>query len=187
MINWIDRVVLGALVRWLWPQYNRPKQGYITNRTLLRQYFFWQKIWRRNGRVPWPVHHTSTVRVPEKITKGAWCDPGDSPGIYINAANGIVFGSNIEIGPNTCIMSVNHDLQNYLQGVPVRPIHIGNNVWIGANVSILPGVHIGHNVVIGAGSVVTKDIPDNSVAAGVPCRVIRLKPPYTGPQPINNA
>lgn len=50
---------------------------------------------------------------------------------------------------------------------------IGDNVWIGGNTVVVPGVHIGSNVVIGAGSVVTKDIPDWSVAAGNPCRVIR--------------
>jgi len=58
----------------------------------------------------------------------------------------------------------------YEYGIEVT---IGNNVWIGGNTVILPGVHIGDNVVVGAGSVVTKDIPDWSFAAGNPCRVIR--------------
>ena len=53
------------------------------------------------------------------------------------------------------------------------PITVGDNVWIGANVSVLPGVSIGSNTIIGAGSVVNKDIPDGVIAAGVPCRVIR--------------
>ena len=53
------------------------------------------------------------------------------------------------------------------------PVTIGNNVWIGANVSIMPGVTIGDNTVIGAGSVVTRDIPANVVAMGTPCRVVR--------------
>uniref|UniRef100_UPI00301C5769 DapH/DapD/GlmU-related protein n=3 Tax=Bacteria TaxID=2 RepID=UPI00301C5769 len=53
------------------------------------------------------------------------------------------------------------------------PIHIGDNVWIGANSVVLPGVKIGENSVIGAGSVVTKDIPSNVVAVGNPCRVLR--------------
>lgn len=54
-----------------------------------------------------------------------------------------------------------------------RPIKVGNNVWIGGNVVVLPGVTIGDNVVIGAGSVVNKDIPSNSVAVGNPCKVIK--------------
>ena len=53
------------------------------------------------------------------------------------------------------------------------PITVGDNVWIGANVSVLPGVSIGSDTIIGAGSVVNKDIPDGVIAAGVPCRVIR--------------
>lgn len=54
-----------------------------------------------------------------------------------------------------------------------KPVYIGNNCWFGASVTVCPGVTIGDNCVIGAGSVVTRDIPANSFAAGVPCRVIR--------------
>ena len=54
-----------------------------------------------------------------------------------------------------------------------EPVVIGDDVWIGGNVTVLPGVHIGNNVVIGAGSVVTRDIPGNSLALGVPARVVR--------------
>ncbi len=54
-----------------------------------------------------------------------------------------------------------------------KPITIGNNVWFGGNVAVMPGVTIGDNCTIAAGSIVTKDIPDNSLAAGVPCKVIR--------------
>ena len=54
-----------------------------------------------------------------------------------------------------------------------KPVHIGNNCWFGASVTVCPGVTIGDNCVIGAGSVVTRDVPANSFAAGVPCRVIR--------------
>ena len=60
-----------------------------------------------------------------------------------------------------------------LQGVNPIGITIGENVWIGGNVVINPGVHIGNNVVIGSGSVVTKDIPDNVIAVGNPCKVVR--------------
>ena len=60
----------------------------------------------------------------------------------------------------------------------VGDIVVGNNVYIGTRTTILPGVHIGDNTIIGAGSVVTKDIPSNVVAAGVPCRVIRSRDEY---------
>ena len=54
-----------------------------------------------------------------------------------------------------------------------KPVNIGNDVWIGGNVTILPGVNIGNNVVIAAGAVVTKDVPDNSLIGGVPAKIIR--------------
>lgn len=80
------------------------------------------------------------------------------------------------IGPNVNIYAATHPLdverrnKNLEKGVPVT---IGNNVWIGGNTTILPGVTIGDNTTIGAGSVVTKNIPSNVVAAGNPCKVIK--------------
>ena len=85
-------------------------------------------------------------------------------------------GANAQIAPNVSIYTAGHpvhpDSRNsgYEYGIVIT---IGDNVWIGGNVCILPGVTIGDNVVIGAGSVVTKDIPDNVIAAGNPCRIIR--------------
>lgn len=85
-------------------------------------------------------------------------------------------GDNVMIGPNTLITTVGHPLtpagRRRHIGI-AKPVTIGNDVWIGGNVTILPGVTIGNNVVIGAGAVVTKDIPDNSLAIGVPARVVR--------------
>ena len=88
----------------------------------------------------------------------------------------VTIGENVLLAPNVSIYTAGHPVHpaarqsGYEYGIPVT---IGNNVWIGGNVVITPGVHIGDNVVIGAGSVVTKDIPANVVAAGNPCRVIR--------------
>ncbi|ANU46342.1 galactoside O-acetyltransferase [Enterocloster clostridioformis] len=88
----------------------------------------------------------------------------------------ITIGDNALFGPNVAIYTAGHPIHydsrnsGYEYGIPVT---IGNNVWIGGNCVILPGVKIGDNVVIGAGSVVTKDIPDNVCAAGNPCKVIR--------------
>ena len=81
------------------------------------------------------------------------------------------------LGPNVTIATAGHPILPELreQGYQYNaPVHIGKNCWLGAGVIIVPGVTIGDNVVIGAGSVVTKDIPDNVVAVGNPCRVLRL-------------
>lgn len=85
-------------------------------------------------------------------------------------------GDNCQLAPNVSIYTAGHpihpDTRNTLYEYGIE-VTIGDNVWVGGNVVICPGVHIGDNVVIGAGSVVTKDIPAWSVAAGNPCKVIR--------------
>ena len=88
----------------------------------------------------------------------------------------VIIGKNAQIAPNVSIYTAGHpvhpDARNsgYEYGISIS---IGDNVWIGGNTVIMPGIKIGNNVVIGAGSVVTKDIPDNVIAVGNPCRVIR--------------
>lgn len=88
----------------------------------------------------------------------------------------IFVGKNVLFGPNVTVSAGTHPIHPELRSKQAQyniPIHIGNNVWIGANSVILPGVNIGDNSVIGAGSVVTGDIPSNVVAVGNPCRVLR--------------
>lgn len=93
----------------------------------------------------------------------------------------VTFGDNVFVAPGCGFYTAGHpfDVDQRNAGLEyARPITVGNNVWIGGNVVVLPGVTIGHNCVIGAGSVVNRDIPDNSLAAGNPCKVIRsLKDP----------
>lgn len=88
----------------------------------------------------------------------------------------VTIGDYVMIGPNTLITTVNHPLppagrRRHLG--QARPVAIGRDVWIGGNCTILPGVTIGNNAVIAAGAVVTKDVPDNCVVAGVPARKIK--------------
>ena len=83
----------------------------------------------------------------------------------------VYIGDNVMIGPNTTITLSPKKRREHLG--QASEIRIGNDVWLGANVTILPGVSIGDNVVVGAGAVVTKDIPDNSLAVGVPARVMK--------------
>ena len=96
--------------------------------------------------------------------------------LVIHDVGRVTIGKNAQIAPNVAIYTAGHPIHpdsrnsGYEYGIPVT---IGDNVWIGGNVCVMPGVTIGSNVVIGAGSVVTRDIPDNVIAAGNPCRVIR--------------
>ena len=86
------------------------------------------------------------------------------------------FGDNVFIAPNCSFYTAGHplDVERRNKGLEYAyPITVGDNVWIGGNVTVCPGVTIGNNSVIGAGAVVTHDIPDNSLAFGVPARVAR--------------
>ena len=88
----------------------------------------------------------------------------------------VFIGDKVMFGPNVTIATANHPIDPGLRtrGLQYnKDVYIGENTWIGANVVIVPGVRIGNNVVIGAGSVVTKDIPDNVVAVGNPCHILR--------------
>ncbi len=135
----------------------------------------------------------------ERIVKDLF---GKSEGAFVNPPFYCDYGFHIEVGKNfyanynctildvakvrigdNCLLAPNVAI--YTAGHPVHPlsrnslyeygvdVSIGDNVWIGGNTVILPGVHIGSNTVIGAGSVVSKDIPDWVIAGGNPCRVIR--------------
>lgn len=88
----------------------------------------------------------------------------------------VTFGDNVFIAPGCGFYTAGHPLDVKQRNLGLEyayPIKIGNNVWIGAQCIILPGITIGDNTVIGAGSVVTKDIPANVVAVGNPCRIIK--------------
>ncbi|CAL2105134.1 Acetyltransferase [Tenacibaculum sp. 190524A02b] len=178
MIKYIDFLLFGWIVNLFYPQYYRPKYGYQRYYILVFHYLIPQKLFRLNPKVKWPVHFTSKVIAPKNITKGILCDPGDNLNNYIQANNGIILGSNIEFGPGVSIISANHDVSNLRNHVKGKPITIGNNVWIGANVTVLPEITIGDNVIIGANSLVNKDIPSNTIAVGNPCKVIKTKSPY---------
>lgn len=129
---------------------------------------------------------SSEVEKREKLMKAMFAKCGENcyiqPPFYANfnltvVDDGEVFiGDYVMIGPNVTIATAAHPVRPDLRrrGIQFnRPVHIGDNVWIGAGAIVLPGVTIGENSVIGAGSVVTKDIPANVVAVGNPCRVLR--------------
>lgn len=120
------------------------------------------------------------------IEPNFWCDYGynitvgehfyANHGLVILDAGGVTFGDNVFVAPSCGFHTSGHpiDAERRNEGLEYAyPIRVGNNVWIGASVQVMPGVTIGDNVVIGAGSIVTRDIPANSVAFGNPCRVVR--------------
>ena len=139
-----------------------------------------------------------------KIGDNVWietpffCDYGEhiyiDEGTFINVNaifldnNIINIGKNGLIGPGVQLLTASHPLsarerlitsnENLKTSYKTfsKPIHIGDNVWIGGNTVVLPGITIGNNVTIGAGSVVTKNIPDNMLAFGNPCKIIRQIP-----------
>lgn len=123
---------------------------------------------------------------PVMITPPFWCDYGyhisvgdyfySNHNLIITDGADVTFGSHVFIAPNCCFTTAEHaiDPEQRRAGIEIaKPITVGDNVWIGAGSTILAGVTIGDNTVIGAGSVVTKSIPANVVAVGVPCRVLR--------------
>ena len=95
--------------------------------------------------------------------------------VFLDAAP-IRIGTNCMIGPKTCIYAIGHPLdaegRRKKIGIP-KPVNIGDNVWIGGGVTILPGVAIGNNTVVAAASVVTKSFPEDVVVAGNPARIIK--------------
>ena len=93
-------------------------------------------------------------------------------GTVIGCFDKIEFGKNVRCGANTLITDSDWHLNDFRSGKP-KPISIGDNVWLGVNVTVMKGVTIGENSIIGAGSVVTKNIPANVIAAGNPCHIIK--------------
>ena len=179
ILIFFDDTLFRILVKYIYPKYQRPRQGYAYNYDILRRYFFMQKIMGFNRRVPWPVDFRSKILGVEHIAKGIMCDPGDNIGIYINAYGGLTLGNNVNIGQNTIITTTNHDIYDHRKISDKKGVIIGNNVWIGANCCIVAGVIIGDNVTIGAGCTIRQNIPSNSlVVQDVNTLTIKSKKPY---------
>ena len=115
------------------------------------------------------------------------CDFGNrvkfGKGVFLNhsailsASGGIEFEDGVMVAPGVRIATINHDLNNRHTLYTYGKVTIKKNAWLGMNVTVCPGVTIGRYAVVGAGAVVTKDVPDYAVVAGVPAKVIRMQDP----------
>ena len=150
------------------------------------------KAYNKTGDDETEIRNELMAKLFKKVGKNVWIEPdfrcefgknitiGDN--VYINFGcvildcGDIEIGENTLIGPNAGIYAANHSThysERIQGGCNGKPISIGKNVWLGGDVKILQGVHIGDNSIIGCGSIVTKDVPSNVIAAGNPCRVLR--------------
>ena len=120
----------------------------------------------------------------ERGAQFAWdLSVGDNSGVGVNSliSSHVTIGNDVMMGPDCMIFTANHGMER--TDIPMwrqnssepRPVVIGDDVWIGARVIILPGVHIGDGAVIGAGSVVTKDVEPYSIVGGNPAKLIRMR------------
>ena len=99
-------------------------------------------------------------------------------GIHCTVIGPVCIGNNVNLAQGITVTALNHNFKDTTrrideQGISTKPVVISDDVWIGANAVILPGVTIGRHVVVAAGAVVTKDVPDNCVVGGVPTKVIK--------------
>ncbi|WP_367293749.1 DapH/DapD/GlmU-related protein [Lactococcus lactis] len=95
-------------------------------------------------------------------------------GVRIQDTGGVWIDEGALIGHNVVLATLNHDLEpSRRQNLIPAPIHIGKNVWIGSNATVLQGVTVGENSVVAAGAVVTKDVPANSIVGGIPAKLIK--------------
>lgn len=180
-------------------QYERMEKGLIYDpadaEIMKEQIYFMDKLWAFNQLKP------SEMIEKSNYMKEVFADCGENnyielpfhanwggrhvhfgSNIYANSNLTLVddghiyIGDRVMFGPNVTIATANHPINSELRKKGLqynKDVYIGENTWIGANVVVVPGIHIGKNVVIGAGSIVTKDIPDNVVAVGNPCHILR--------------
>lgn len=143
---------------------------------LLRNMIYLFLLKKKKG-IVW-VQPRVTIVQSNKFTVGRNC--GINTGTYINAKGGISFGDNVLVGSNVTISSGKHPIDGKEPPVFQRPteplpIVIEDDVWIGANAVIMPGVTLKKGTVVGAGAIVTKNTEEYSVVAGVPAKVIRYR------------
>ena len=123
------------------------------------------------------VHYKTEIRAPYRLQLGTGCIVGDN--VLLDARNGLTIGENVNFSSNVSIYTEQHDHRDEMFRCTKekdKSVAIGNRVWIGSNVVILPGVKIGEGAVCCAGCVVTKDVAPYDVVAGIPARKVNTRP-----------
>lgn len=132
--------------------------------------FFLKIFFKKSGRKI-TIKENVEIYHPEKLTIGN--NSGLGRNNILDCIGGIEIGNNVRFGPSIMIATMKHnDIKNKTMSNELKKVILGNNIWIGHNVTILPGIEIGSNSIIAAGSVVTKNFPDNSTIAGIPAKRI---------------
>ena len=163
----MKQAFLRVLRRWAGLRPEMPLSFYLLD-------VLFRRVLRQNAGVAWAVHHTSTIRTPQRLVVGQGTYPGDSPGIYINADNGVIIGDFTNLGPRVGLLSANHDPLDNTRQVAAAPLRIGRFCWLGLGAVVLPGVELGDFTVVGAGAVVTRSFAAGyCVLAGNPARLLR--------------
>ena len=168
--HWNDKEIqeLGKKAEFLVEQYNSTKAGEDEKRTEILKELLGDGGGKCFIKPPFRCDYGKFIEIGEGTFLNFDC-------IILDACK-VKIGKHVLIGPRTCIYSATHPIYApvRIEGYDVsKPVVIGDNVWLGGNVVVNPGVTIGENSIVGAGSVVTKDIPANVIAAGNPCKVIR--------------
>ncbi len=123
-----------------------------------------------------PMDETTNITTPCQIDFANQVKLGKH--VFINhsltlmSAGGVTIDDGVQIGPQATIVTTNHDFHDH-NTLHCKPVHIKKNAWLGCRVTVMPGVTIGENAVVAGGALVTKDVPDNVVVAGVPAKVIK--------------
>ncbi|MFT5723542.1 MAG: acetyltransferase-like isoleucine patch superfamily enzyme [Bacteroidia bacterium] len=163
----MDGLVFKSIMRLAYPQFQNLYPNDVYYFQLFKRYFFFQKILRINGSVPWPVDFRSQIINWKLIEKSKSSYPGGSMGCYINASGGLKIGKNVIIGPNTIIATTNHSKSDHTKTSALKGVTIGDRVWIGANCSIVPGANIGNDVTVGAGCYIKTTVLASSIVRRV--------------------
>ena len=181
-MNIFDRLLTGEVVSFNDPHYGQIHEAASRTTILLAEFNATtdleqqRSLWGKISGIP--LHSSTAIQIPFYINIGQFTRIGRN--VYINHAcsfldmGTITIEDDVLIGPKVNLITEGHPLNPAeRRALTAKPIVIKRNAWIGAGATILPGVIVGENAVVAAGAVVSKDVPANSVVAGIPARVIK--------------